>query len=651
MKTFSLEVSNYEVSEVKNGDFLVLKLYAISNGVNRNGSEFVLESFEEGIKTIPNKPILAYYNKILNDVEEHNSKLSLDEFGDIFEDYQYTTAEKPVGVTPESSIITVEEIDGKSWIVIENALIWSVYNKQLVELLKRQQTKKVSVEVEVLKSDVVDGVEQFYSWNWCGITILGKYPDGTLVEEGIEGAHLELVEFSKSDKFKKFSSKFKEKYDEVNNKNNILFTYGLKEKRNMSMTVNNLHELIYAVIHNYTYLDGERQYYKYWIRDIVIDDNVVILTDEETGKLVAVPYSIVDNNVDVKMNEAKDASLKYVYSFESKKTEVFLAKKEWGTGATISVDKSKEAVSDTSWGSINKTELRNKVLKAKNYKSLVKSVYLLVEDGWEEAPASHLKYPVMEIKGEKAVYNSGGLLSAQQYGEKNDKSIARKAKRLRTKLGLAEKEKSEKMNKFIEFAKDEGYSYVGTLQDKLYFAKEEDSEIDKESFSLFSVEKSKCNDFSEENFKAEDYWVENPMKLLFDDDNDDDSDDDEKSDDCDCDKEKESLKTENESLKKELQACKDQLETIRMNEIKKEAEEVMAADEDMDDKEKESLREDMKAGKFSCLDDFIREVSYRKYSKALKERSAKKNTTATFSIHEKKNEDISKPNVYDIDSI
>lgn len=645
MKTFSLEVSNYEVSEVNNGDFLVLKLYAISNGVNRNGSEFMLESFKDGIKTIPNKPVLAYYNKNLNDVEEHNSKLNMDEFGDIFEDYQYETAEKPVGVTPESSIIHIEEIDGKSWIVIENALIWTTYNKQLVQLLKTQKTKKVSVEVEVLESVVVDDVERFYAWNWCGITILGKYPDGEIVEEGIEGAHLELVEFSKSDKFKRFSTKFNEKYNKMNNKNDILFTYGLKEKKNMAMTVNNLHDLVYAVIHNYYYTDGDRQYYKYWIQDIIIDDNILILSDEETGKMVAVPYVINGDDVEVKMDEMKDASMKYVYSFDGKKHEVFLAKKEWGTGEAISIDKSKESVSNTSWGSVNKTELRNKVLKAKNYKSLVKSVYLLAEDGWEDSPASHLKYPVMEIKGEKAVYNSGGLLSAQQYGEKNDKSVARKAKRLREKLGLAEKEKSEKMNKFIEFAKDEGYSYIGTFQDKLYFAKEEDSEIDKESFSLFSVEKSKCDNFNEDTFKAEDYWVSNPVKL-FEDEDDDDNDDNNDEDD---DKEKEALQKENESLKKELEACKGELETIRMNDMEKEAEAVMADENDLDEKEKESLKEDMANGKFSCIEEFVREVAYRKYTKASEAKKANREKSATFGIH--KNEGSPKSNAMDLDSI
>ena len=90
-------------------------------------------------------------------------------------------------------------------------------------------------------------------------------------------------------------------------------------------------------------------------------------------------------------------------SYEEKKefsayTSTVFAKKEYGTGETIKVNKSKDSMSDSSWGSVNKTELRKKVLEAKNYKSLVKDVYALVEDGWEDAPSSKLKYPIMEIK-------------------------------------------------------------------------------------------------------------------------------------------------------------------------------------------------------------------------------------------------------------
>ena len=46
-KVFSVPVSKIDIEEINNGDFLKLKLYAISDTVNRNGSEFLREGFEE----------------------------------------------------------------------------------------------------------------------------------------------------------------------------------------------------------------------------------------------------------------------------------------------------------------------------------------------------------------------------------------------------------------------------------------------------------------------------------------------------------------------------------------------------------------------------------------------------------------------------
>ena len=65
-KNFSLDVSNIDIEEINNRDFMKLKIYAISDQVNRNNSEFLRESFETSIPTIYNKPILAYYNTSLD---------------------------------------------------------------------------------------------------------------------------------------------------------------------------------------------------------------------------------------------------------------------------------------------------------------------------------------------------------------------------------------------------------------------------------------------------------------------------------------------------------------------------------------------------------------------------------------------------------
>ena len=120
------------------------------------------------------------------------------------------------------------------------------------------------------------------------------------------------------------------------------------------------------------------------------------------------------------------------------------------------VDKSKEAMSEKAWGEVDKTDLRNKIMDAKNKNSLVKSVYMLVEEGWEDAPSDHLKYPVMCFEGDKLVYNRHGLASALAYArQENETAVINKIERIYKKLDINKdsqgKEEDVKMNE-IEFA-------------------------------------------------------------------------------------------------------------------------------------------------------------------------------------------------------
>lgn len=101
------------------------------------------------------------------------------------------------------------------------------------------------------------------------------------------------------------------------------------------------------------------------------------------------------------------------------------------------IDKSKEALSDKPWGEVDKTKLRNDIMGASNKNTLVKDVYMLIEDGWEDAPSEHLKYPVMELKGDTFVYNRDGLSSALGYAKKeNVSSVVSKVEKIQRKLGL-----------------------------------------------------------------------------------------------------------------------------------------------------------------------------------------------------------------------
>lgn len=69
-------------------------------------------------------------------------------------------------------------------------------------------------------------------------------------------------------------------------------------------------------------------------------------------------------------------------------------------------------------------------MEASNKASLVKDVYMVVEDGWEDAPSEKLKYPVMQFKGDTLVYNKGGLSSALGYAKaENDSAVVSKVEK------------------------------------------------------------------------------------------------------------------------------------------------------------------------------------------------------------------------------
>jgi len=600
-KVFSVPVSKIDIEEINNGDFLKLKLYAISDTVNRNGSEFLREGFEESIPTIYNKPILAYFNKSMGDTEEHNSRVDIDQYGDVFYDYDYDGAEKPVGVIPESAEIYVEQVDGKNWVVINPAYIWVEYNKRLIDVIKRQITKKVSVEIEAVDSWEEAGVEKIRVWKFLGITILGKDRNGNLIEEGIEGAHLVLDGYENSNTFNSYKSKFR----------------------------------------------------------------FAMSSDKAT-------YS-------------SDILEKYGVTSDSS-SEEFAKQDEYGTGKPIKVDKSKEAVSDDSWGGVDKTSLRNTVLEARNYKTLVKSVYLDVQDGWEESPSEKLKYPVMQYKNGKFVYNAGGLLSAQQYGEKYDESIAKKALTIRKRLGLVKSEKEEKMKKFIEAAKISGFAYLGLYNGKLAFAQEcdcdkEEMAEDKSELCLFEVDKELAENYAEGDEFAWDELTGRSVDLTTRDDgdktdyaDDEDKDDEEADDkaedtsdehdedeaddedDKDDDEEKEELRKKVEALEKEkcemaqrCEAAEKELEEIRMAQFKEDTDAILADEnEDMDEKTHEELVKMRDEGKFACVEDFAKEVAYRKYlaSKEEKKEMSKKEQKLSFGLSNNKTEpSASKKNV------
>ena len=217
------------------------------------------------------------------------------------------------------------------------------------------------------------------------------------------------------------------------------------------------------------------------LRDSSVEMTVTYDEDDENNALDFDIYGLTVLGRAVN-GSCPDADIKLV-RFTKKTAEKYFSKndtflnlknfaeerKQYMDGKTYKVDKSKEAMSTKPWGEVDKTDLRNKIMEADNKESLVKDCYMLVEDGWEDAPSEHLKYPVMCFDGDTLVYNRYGLSSALAYAQQeNEESVINKVKAIYKKLDLDDdsERKEEKEMAEIEFSAVN----IGDLWGKLYNA-------------------------------------------------------------------------------------------------------------------------------------------------------------------------------------
>ena len=152
--------------------------------------------------------------------------------------------------------------------------------------------------------------------------------------------------------------------------------------------------------------------------------------------------------------EADAYFAKNVDAASSLKQFVETRKQSMAEKKTYKVDKSKESMSNADWSDVDKVALRDKIMGASNRAKLVKDVYLLVEDGWEDAPSEKLKYPVMAFDGDTLVYYRRALSAALTYAKQNDETaVVNKIEKIYKKLDLDDTDgKEEKMSMEIEFA-------------------------------------------------------------------------------------------------------------------------------------------------------------------------------------------------------
>lgn len=259
------------------------------------------------------------------------------------------------------------------------------------------------------------------------------------------------------------------------------------------------------------------------LRNSSVEMTVTTDKDEDEGKVVALDIfglTVLGKAIngscpdaDIKMVRfstedadayfAKSDSLSNLKQFVEERKQLMAEKK------TYKIDKSKEAMSTADWGDYDKVTMRDKIMEAKNRDTLVKSVYLLVEDGWKDAPSEHLKYPVMMLDGDKFIYNRNALSSALAYAKQNDETeVVNKIKAIYKKLDLdddSERKEEAKMEEIKELAATE-VEAESTLEEKNKEMSEPEIEVKAEEPSC-----DECDEHDHDDDKDDEHDEEHEM--------------------------------------------------------------------------------------------------------------------------------------------
>ena len=168
-------------------------LQACHTGENKNHSYISEKAMKAALPSFSNRPILGYIHEVDGQPEFYTHCMHLDENEEVVYD------EIPIGNIPESCNARLEydEDKDKTYCVV-NGYIYEEYAPKAIEILEREDECSCSVELSVreLSYNAKDKILQIDDYFYSGVTILGKTPDGEVVQPGMDGANIKLEDFS-----------------------------------------------------------------------------------------------------------------------------------------------------------------------------------------------------------------------------------------------------------------------------------------------------------------------------------------------------------------------------------------------------------------------------------------------------------------------
>lgn len=178
--------------ESEDDSLLFVKVKVFHTGVNRNKSNVTVEAAKRAMKNMAYKPILANIIEVdgVKDFSSHD--------GHIDDDGNWVYEEKQIGCfTSDKPYMEQDENNEERYYVYAHAAIPREYT-DAAEIIERKNGTKVSVELIVneMSFDVENKELILDDVAVMGCTCLGIDSDGNEIGEGMEGARMDIEDFS-----------------------------------------------------------------------------------------------------------------------------------------------------------------------------------------------------------------------------------------------------------------------------------------------------------------------------------------------------------------------------------------------------------------------------------------------------------------------
>ena len=190
-KVLNLPLS-YEQTGFQDERFTKVRVKVMHSGLNLNNSNFSDEAIGKASPSLRNIPLLAFVKKTDGsgeaDFAGHEFEFKITEDG-----IKYVYLGRPIGMIPETNNYSYEEDEEGVKFVSADAYIWNQYANEAMDIIQRDGSKSVSMEISVDNFEVDDkaGVMDITDFKYTGVAILGDD-----VQPAMRNARLDLASFS-----------------------------------------------------------------------------------------------------------------------------------------------------------------------------------------------------------------------------------------------------------------------------------------------------------------------------------------------------------------------------------------------------------------------------------------------------------------------